>query len=263
MEELMKDKTVGFVGGGRVARIILGGMKKAGRLPGDVVVSDPNPNTLERLRSDYPEIGVATHDNSQPAGQDLVFLGLHPPVLADALSGIKESIRPGAVLVSLAPKFSIEKLTQLLGGFDRIVRMIPNAPSVIGQGFNPVVYSGALDVSEVETLRTDFSGLGKCPEVEEDKLEAYAIITAMGPTYLWFQLEEWRRLAESFGMARREAEAGISEMVEGTLHTMFESGMSADEVMDLIPLKPIGEQEAAIREIYRSKLEPLYQKLKI
>lgn len=259
----MKDRSAGFIGGGRVARIILGGLRRSGRLPGKIVVSDSNRDTLERLKSDYPEIGVVTDENSRAAGQDLVFLGLHPPVLADAVEGIKESIKPGAVLVSLAPKFSIEKLSRMLGGFDRIVRMIPNAPSIIGQGFNPVAYSGTLDVSEKEGLATAFSGLGKCPEVEEAKLEAYAIITAMGPTYLWFQLEELRRLAESFGLARREAEGGISEMVEGTLHTMFESDMAAEEVMDLIPVKPIGEEEAAIREIYRSKLEPLYNKLKI
>ena len=259
----MKDGSAGFIGGGRVVRIILGGFKKSGSLPGRIVVSDSNRDTLERLRSDHPEIGFVTQDNSRAAGQDLVFLGLHPPVLADAVAEIRDSIKPGAVLVSLAPKFSIEKLAQLLGGFDRIVRMIPNAPSIMGRGFNPVVYSGALDISEKEALKSVFSALGECPEVEEGKLEAYAIITAMGPTYLWFQLEELRRLAESFGLARREASGAILEMVEGTLHTMFESGMPADEVMDLIPVKPMGEEEAAIREIYRSKLEPLYKKLKI
>jgi pyrroline-5-carboxylate reductase len=257
----MKDKTAGFIGGGRVARIILGGFKKAGSMPGDIVVSDANPDALEQLRSDYPGIRI-TAENTEAAGQDLVFLGLHPPVLADALAGIKDRLKPEAILVSLAPKFTIEKLSQLLGGFNRIVRMIPNAPSIIGRGFNPIAYSKELNDSEKEALNAFFSPLGKCPEVEEGKLEAYAIVTAMGPTYLWFQLEELNKLAISFGMTRAEAENGISEMVAGTQSTLFESGMSADEVMDLIPVKPLGEEEAGIREIYRSKLEPLYNKLK-
>jgi pyrroline-5-carboxylate reductase len=258
----MKDKTAGFVGGGRVARIVLGGLKKSGTMPGDVLVSDANRGTLEKLKADYPEIRIAPNNNSEAAGQDLVFLGLHPPVLADALAGIKDSLKPEAILVSLAPKFTIEKLSQSLGGFNRIVRMIPNAPSIIGRGFNPVAYSGALNASEKEALNMFFGPLGKCPEVEEDKLEAYAIVTAMGPTYLWFQLQELNKLAISFGMTRAEAEDGISEMVTGTMSTLFESGMSADEVMDLIPVKPLGEEESGIREIYRSKLEPLYKKLK-
>jgi len=258
----MKDKTVGFIGSGRVARIILGGFKKTQQMPGSIFVSDTNPDVMKRLHSDYPEIRT-TPDNIEVAGQDLIFLGLHPPVLADALAGIKDSLNPEAILISLAPKFSIEKLSQLLGGFNRIARMIPNAPSIIGRGFNPVAYSGILDASDREILETCFSALGKCPEVAEDKLEAYAIVTAMGPTYLWFQLDELNKLAVSFGMTQAEAEDGISEMVAGSLYTLFGSGMTAGEVMDLIPVKPLGEEESTIREIYLSKLEPLYKKLKI
>ena len=82
----MKGKTAGFVGAGRVARIILGGLKKAGRMPGRVVVSDTNPDVLQKLQSCYPEIGITPDNNREAAGQDLVFLGLHPPVLADALA---------------------------------------------------------------------------------------------------------------------------------------------------------------------------------
>ena len=257
----MIDRKVGFVGGGRVARIILGGLKKAGQMPESILVSDTNPDVIKKLQSGYPEIRT-TPNNSEAAGQDLVFLGLHPPVLADALAGIKDRLNPEAILISLAPKFSIGKLSQLSGGFNRIVRMIPNAPSVIGQGFNPVAYSEALRTSDKEALKTFLGVLGKCPEVAENTLEAYAIVTAMGPTYLWFQLEELYKLAVSFGMTRAEAESGISEMVAGTLNTLFESGMTASEVMDLIPVKPLGEEEAVIREIYRSKLEPLYKKLK-
>ena len=39
-EKSMTAKSVGFIGGGRVAHIILGGLKKAGQMPGNVVVSD-------------------------------------------------------------------------------------------------------------------------------------------------------------------------------------------------------------------------------
>jgi hypothetical protein len=32
--------------------------------------------------------------------------------------------------------------------------------------------------------------------------------------------------------------------------------------MDLVPLKPLGEEEANIRNIYRTKLQGLYRKMK-
>ena len=70
--------------------------------------------------------------------------------------------------------------------------------------------------------------LGDFPEVEEGKLEAYAIITAMGPTYLWFQLCELNELAKSFGLSEKEAAKAISKMTKGALKTLFDSGLQPD-----------------------------------
>jgi pyrroline-5-carboxylate reductase len=42
----------------------------------------------------------------------------------------------------------------------------------------------------------------------------------------------------------------------------YKSGKSREEVMDLIPVKPIGENEAEIKKIYQTKLMGLYGKVK-
>ncbi|OPY89930.1 MAG: hypothetical protein A4E72_00910 [Syntrophus sp. PtaU1.Bin208] len=48
----------------------------------------------------------------------------------------------------------------------------------------------------------------------------------------------------------------------GTVKTLFQSGRTYDNVMNLIPMKPLGEGEDAIRRIYQEKLQELYAKLK-
>ena len=193
----MAGPTVGFIGAGRVARIILGGLKKAGRMPAKIVASDINADVLRVLQSAFPEIQTALNNNRETAAQDLVFLGLHPPALPGSLAEIKDSLKPGAIVISLAPKLSIAKLTEGLAGFNRIVRLIPNAASIIGRGYNPIVFSETLNLQEKEEIRRLLNLLGKCPEVREDKLEAYAVVTAMGPTYMWFQWNELCSLAET------------------------------------------------------------------
>jgi pyrroline-5-carboxylate reductase len=258
----MDGQTVGFVGAGRVARIILGGLKKGGCMPAKIVASDINADVLKQLQSAFPEIQTALNNNREAAGQDQVFLGLHPPALPGSLAEIKDCLKPGSIVISLAPKLSIARLTEGLAGFNRIARLIPNAASIIGEGYNPIAFSEAFSLQEKGEIRNLLGPLGKCPEVAEDKLEAYAVVTAMGPTYLWFQWNELRNLAESFGLSAGEAETGVAEMVAGAVKTLVGSGMSADEVMDLIPVKPLGEEEANIKAMYRARLEPLYKKLK-
>ena len=150
----MTDSRIGFIGGGRVASILLGGWAKTAWMPERVVVSDTDPEVLDRLKSRYPQVQPAGANQMEPAAQDLVLLAVHPPAIAEVLGRVKDSLEGAAVLVSLAPKFGMAKLSKLLGGFDRIARLIPNAPSIVGpdgeaEGSNP----GARGAGMIEESR--------------------------------------------------------------------------------------------------------------
>ncbi|MCM8761870.1 MAG: hypothetical protein NC929_00935, partial [Candidatus Omnitrophica bacterium] len=99
-------------------------------------------------------------------------------------------------------------------------------------------------------------------EVEEEKLEAYAILTTMGPTYLWFQLYKLQDIVKSFGLSETEIEEGILKMIYGSIQTMYKSGLPPSSVMDLVPVKPLGEEEGNIKIIYERCLNNLFKKLK-
>jgi pyrroline-5-carboxylate reductase len=92
--------------------------------------------------------------------------------------------------------------------------------------------------------------------------EVYAILTAMSPTYFWFQFHELQEIGKSFGMTPEEVTAGISKMISGARKTFLRIRLSPAEVMDLLPVKPLGDEEKSIKNTYRTKLEGLYQKLK-
>jgi len=258
----MKEYTIGFIGAGRITRIMLEGFKKAGVLPRNIVVVDTNQEVLNTLKKRFSEIDAVLNDYHKPSMQDMVFLALHPPVISTALSEIKPVMSEKTIIVSFAPKVTINKIAEQLGGFKRIVRFLPNAPSIVNAGFNPIVFAPEFPSAEKNDLLLLLGKLGECFEVQEEKIEAYAIIVAMGPTYLWFQLEELKKLGESFGLTSGELEKGLKQMVIGTAKTMFESGLSSTEVIDLIPVKPLAEDENTIKNCYKQKLEVLYNKLK-
>jgi len=174
----------------------------------------------------------------------------------------QEALKPDALVVLLAPKFTVAKLSGLLGGFDRIVRVIPNAPSVIGQGYNPVSFGAVLGLADRAAVKALLDPLGKYPEVAEEKLEAYAVLTAMGPTYLWFQLQALRDVAAGLGLSDAEITPAWERMVCGSVHTLLKSGLSPAEVMDVIPVKPLAEMEVQVTELYRTRLPAVYQKIR-
>lgn len=255
-------KSMGFIGGGRVTRIILNGLQ-GGDLPlQNVIVSDTNPDTLQELKKEFPEIKTVQDDNVLAASQDMVFLAVHPPAMASVLEDIKSDLNPSAIVISLAPKPRIEQISALLGQFPRIVRMIPNAPSIINQGYNPVSFSTEMSADEKMELLELSNILGTTPEVDEDKLEAYAVLTAMGPTYFWFQFEQLQELGRSFGLNETEVKEGLLSMVLGAARTFYQSDLTSEEVQDLVPVKPLAEEEEKIKTAYQKRLEAMFKQLK-
>jgi len=255
-------RSIGFVGAGRVASILLGGWARADASPAQLVVSDGDAAVLAALGDKYPEMRSAGRDVAEAAAQDIVFLALHPPAIPGAAADVAKGLGGSAVLVSLAPKLSIAKLSALLGGFARIARLIPNAASIVGRGYNPVSWGPALGGADRDALRRLLSPLGALPEVPEVDLETYAVITAMGPTYLWPQLYELESLAESFGLAPESARRAVGEMLAGAVATMHESGLSPAQVEDLVPVKPLAEEQPALLAAYRTRLSGLREKLR-
>jgi pyrroline-5-carboxylate reductase len=199
---------------------------------------------------------------SDSAKADIVFIAVHPPVVQSICEQIRGQIGQNTIVISLAPKFTIQKLNGLLKGIDKIVRVIPNAPSIIGAGFNPVAFSDSLTSEEKNEVKKLFEPLGEFPEVEEEKLEAYAVLTAMGPTYFWFQFQALREVATGFGLKDEEINIALKRVVCGSARTLIDSGLSPEEVMNLVPVKPLAEIEPNVIEMYKTRLPGTYQKIK-
>jgi pyrroline-5-carboxylate reductase len=254
--------SLGFIGGGRITAIFLEAWKDGGIPLRDITVSDGDATVLGRLQERFPEIRTVA-DNRVSAAQEVVFLSLHPPVAKAILPEIADVLRPEALLVSLAPVLTFQKLSALLGGFSRLARMIPNAPSMVHRGFNPVVFARELTVGDRTILNALFDPLGEHPEVEESKLEAYAILAAMGPTYFWFQWQVLRELAAEFGLGQGEADRALNAMLHGAAGLMFENGLDYASVNDTVPVKPLAEGQEGIERLFREKLTALHARLKV
>lgn len=255
-------KTVGYIGGGRITRILLQGFKNANITFDKVFIYDPNIQTLESLKRDFNTIICSTTDHRNAAAADIVFLALHPPVLMENIQRISEYAVENSLIVSLAPKITMEKLKTAFSCTKNLARMNPNAGTFVNKGYNPVCFSDTTEQNIRNEFITLFEKLGKIPVVPEELIETYAVISAMGYTYFWFQLEELKVLAKSFGLTEEDAQETISSMLQGTIYTLFNSGMTFQEVSDLVPVKPMLEYENNIREMYQNSLNAMFNKIR-
>jgi len=253
--------TLGFIGGGRITRIILQAIANNKTEYKASVVYDTNADVLKALKNQFPGIVVA-ESAKEVANQELVFIALHPPVIMDTLELVKDHVKPNSILISLAPKISIEKMASKLKDYKNIVRLIPNATSIVNEGYNPICFSDQMPEEKKQFVLRILRRMGRTFEVQEQKLESYAIMSAMLPTYFWFQWKELVEIGSRIGLTEEESRNTVRDTMLAAIRTYFYSGLQPDQVIDLIPVKPIGEYESQVQEFYRSKLVPLFEKIK-
>lgn len=254
------NNSIGFIGGGRVTKILLQGFKNKNVKFKKVVVTDTNPEVLANLKKQFTEVEPA--DAAVAARQDIIFISLHPPVVMDTLELIKNDVKAEATVISLAPKINMPKLSMKLSHVKNLARLIPNATSYINEGYNPVTFAQGFDSSAKKEILDLLGSLGTTFEVSEEKLESYAIMSAMLPTYFWFQWKELAEIGQKIGLSAQESNDSINDTLIASLNLMYKSGLTPQAVMDLIPVKPIEEHETQIAEIYRAKLIGLFEKIK-
>jgi pyrroline-5-carboxylate reductase len=92
------------------------------------------------LKQSFPIVEIKRSIDETITTADFIFIALHPPAVVDAIKAIIPILREKITIVSLAPKIKTERIHHLIGRKNPVIRMIPNAPSLVNKGYNPVTF---------------------------------------------------------------------------------------------------------------------------
>ena len=143
---------IGFIGMGNMGTAILEGLLKE-RSPEDMLFTAAHQEKMEAVtaRTGVPHAA----SNSQCAAEsEYLILAVKPQYFDQVFAEIRESLRPGQIVISLAPGLTIAGLRERLGGNVRVVRAMPNTPALLGEGMTGAAWEeGALQPGEEEEIR--------------------------------------------------------------------------------------------------------------
>ena len=129
-----KSHAIAFIGGGNMARSLIGGLIRNGTPPKTISVSEPNAELRAALARDF---SVAVHaDNADAArAADIAVLAVKPQVMKTVCAGLRDVAQARKpLIVSIAAGIRIGQIDAWLGGNLAIVRCMPNTPALIGAG---------------------------------------------------------------------------------------------------------------------------------
>lgn len=162
-----KDKDVGgfhkiaCIGTGKMAQAVLRPMINTGLQPAEKVsVFDVSMHTMEQVHDD---LGVTISENIGECmdGADLVICAVKPQNLTPAFWNecLKANLRDDAIFLSVIAGKTID--TFRAGGFEKIVRSMPNTPAAIGQGMTVWACTENLSAVERKKIKNILSSFGK------------------------------------------------------------------------------------------------------
>ena len=129
----MNNKTIGFVGGGNMARSLIGGLINSGLAADRIHVFDPNTTALASLKSDF---GIQIMDSNQQLVEhcDTVVFAVKPQALKAVTTELDTSARRDVLFLSIVAGIRTDAIQRWLGDEPPLVRAMPNTPALVQSG---------------------------------------------------------------------------------------------------------------------------------
>jgi pyrroline-5-carboxylate reductase len=195
----LSSLSIALIGGGNMARGIIGGLLGKGASASRITVAEPNESGRLALQRDFGVLATADND-AAVSGARVVILAVKPQLMSGVVRALAPALQTSRPLViSVAAGIRADRLQKWLGANIPLVRTMPNRPALIGAGATGLYADAALSAENRLLAEQVMASTGLTVWVRrEDDIDAVTALSGSGPAYFF-------RLAELM------AEAGVAQ----------------------------------------------------
>ena len=243
---------IAFLGGGNMATALIGGLVAKGADARSICVVELSPAAREKLGGRYP-VHISTAPDARVQRAEVLVLAVKPQDMRSALASISGNLEE-KLIVSIAAGIRVEALSRWLGGHRRIVRCMPNTPALIGAGITGLYATAEVSMEDRKKAETILRSVGEVVWLEDEKLiDPVTAVSASGPAYVFWLIEQLAAYAESTGIPRDHALSLAKHCVLGSAQLALSSNETPEQLRKNVTSKG-GTTEAALRVFEREHL---------
>ncbi|MBN8205242.1 pyrroline-5-carboxylate reductase [Microbacterium esteraromaticum] len=254
--------SLAFLGAGSMGGAILQGVVASG-VPVDGIVA----TNRSRLKADalaaLPGVtSIALEErpdgNAEAvASARIVLVGVKPAMVPDLLREIAPSLRPDAIVVSLAAGVTLHTFAEGLGQQAHVIRSMPNTPSTVRRGVTGIAAGAAATADDMALVRALFETVGAVIEVDEAQIDALSTISGSGPAYVFLLIEAFTQAAIGKGFSEADARLMAEQTFIGATALLEASGEEPSELRRRVT-SPKGTTERAVAVLQEAELEGVF-----
>jgi len=195
-----------------MAAALIGGMLQQGISGANLRVIDLSAPARARIA----ELGITAHAQwDDQTAADVVVFAVKPQNMKDAVTGVGSRCGE-ALVISIAAGIRCTDIARWLGGHDRIVRIMPNTPALIGAGVSGIYATSGVGPDDRKLAENMIAATGKSVWFEhETQLDAVTAVSGSGPGYVFYFIEALEEAAIELGLDPQAARMLAIETFRG------------------------------------------------
>ncbi|MDO5609649.1 MAG: pyrroline-5-carboxylate reductase [Pseudomonadota bacterium] len=239
---------IAFIGGGNMARSLIGGLIQSGADPASIRVAEPADALRAALNTDF---GVQVFADAEAAseGAEVWLLAVKPQVLravCESLAGNIQRTRP--LLVSIAAGITSGQIAGWSGGGSAVVRTMPNTPALLGAGVTGLYANPEVSAAQRQIADALLASAGETVWIEDEALmDAVTAVSGSGPAYVFLLAEAMQAAGEAEGLPAAAARQLSVQTLLGAARMLSHDDTPAAELRRRVT-SPNGTTQAAIEQ---------------
>lgn len=247
----MKPKRLALIGGGQMGRALLGGILASSILEAsEVCVVDPCDETQQWWRENHGEVSLVDLMEAVTASE-AILLAVKPNLVGEVISAAGSGFSEKLV-ISIAAGISLGRMADWVG-HDRLVRVMPNTPSLVREGASGFCCASAVTKADRVWVQSLLDCVGLAAEVTESQMDAVTGLSGSGPAYVCLMIEALADGGVQAGLPRTLAMKLATQTVLGTAKMIEVTGKHPGELKDAVA-SPGGTTIAAIAALEKNAL---------
>ncbi len=254
--EPMKNTPIAFVGGGNMARALIGGLLQAGTPAEAITVADPGAKARQGAASDFG-VRVTASNPGAVETASVVVLAVKPQIMAAVLTELAPVLASETLVISVAAGVTLDRLEQGFGADQPIVRAMPNTPALYGAGMTGMVPNAAVDRTRRALAEEILATAGQVVWLEDESLmDVVTAVSGSGPAYFFALAEQLALAGERAGLAPAVAAQLARQTAFGAGLMLVESGLPAGELRMRVT-SPGGTTQAALESLGKNNFDEM------
>ncbi|MGM0902143.1 pyrroline-5-carboxylate reductase [Mesobacillus maritimus] len=245
------NRKIGFIGCGNMAKAIIGGMIQSGFTSAENIhASNRSYGNLEEMNQKY---GIVVSQNNLDVARqcEVLFLAVKPNKYSLVIEEIKEMVSENALIIMIAAGQTIKQNEQRFGKRMKMVRTMPNTPSLVGEGMTAVSTNDLVTVEEKQVVQNIFESFGKVEFIDEQLMDTASGVSGASPAYGYMFIEALADGAVLQGMPRKQAYTFAAQALLGAAKMVLETELHPGELKDQV-CSPGGATIEAVASLEKS-----------